>query len=263
MTKIASIPGYNISKVGKDKYAVAVNNGNMGAVLLNKEQVKQLANTYGVPVKEEKSTAKKVATGLVVVGAVAFAAVALRKKGISLKSFNKENFGAAVDSLKGKVNKGTEFVKEKLGDRAQKLGEKIKGLYNKVAEFAGKVWEKVKTFVGKVVDKLFKKKKPEAVQLEIPFPEFQKKSSTLGEWFKEKSKVVVDIFKGMKKGAAASDVKPQTIFSKGMSAESEKIRGKAIGELTEKLSSKRPSGNSYLDWYDELVGAFGQANVKK
>lgn len=261
MSTIASIPGYNVTKVGKDKYAVSVNNGNMGAVLLNKGQVKQLADVYGVPTKKEKSTTKKVLTGLAVAGGVALAAFAFKKNG--LKSLNKENFGKAFDTVKGKVSQGTEFVKEKLGNKPQKLGEKIRGAYNTVAEFAGKVWNKVKTFVGKIWDKVAKKKKPEAVQLEIPFPEFQKKGVKFGEWVKEKSKVVVDAFKKMKKTKVAPEVKPQTVFSKGMSAESEKIRGKALGELSEKLATKRPSGNSYLDWYNELVGAFGKQNVNK
>ena len=162
MSQIGSIPGYNVQKVGKDRYAVSVNNGNMGAVLLNKEQVKQLADVYGVPEKK-KSTTKKVLNGLVVAGAVAFAAVALHKG--ALNKLNKENITQAFDTVKGKVNKGAEFVKEKLGDKPQKFGEKIKNIYNKVAEFAGKVWNRIKTFVGGLWNKVTKKNKPEAVQL--------------------------------------------------------------------------------------------------
>ena len=261
MSSIASIPGYNISKVGKDRYAVSVNNGNMGAILLNKDQVKQLADVYGVPTKKEKSTTKKVLTGLAIAGSVALAAFAFKKNG--LKSLNRENIAQAFDTVRGKVNQGAEFVKEKIGNKPQKLGERIKGIYNKVAEFAVNVWNKVKTFVGNLWTKVAKKKKPEAVQLEIPFPEFQKKGVKFGEWIKEKSKVVVDALKKMKSSKVAPEVKANTIFSKGMSAESEKIRGKALGELTEKLATKRPSGNSYLDWYNELVGAFGKQNVNK
>ena len=129
MSPIASIPGYNISKVGKDRYAVSVNNGNMGAVLLNKDQVKQLADAYGVPTKKEKSITKKVLTGLAIAGGIALAVFGLKKKGVTLESLNREN---------------------------------LTKVYNKVAEKAGKVWEKVAP------------KKPEAVQLEIPFPDLEK-----------------------------------------------------------------------------------------
>ena len=151
MSSIASIPGYNISKVGKDRYAVSVNNGNVGAVLLNKDQVKQLADAYGVPTKKEKSITKKVLTGLAIAGGIALAVFGLKKKGVTLESLNRENLTKVYNAVKDKAVEVSKVVKEKGGE-----------VYNKVAEKAGKVWEKVAP------------KKPEAVQLEIPFPDLEK-----------------------------------------------------------------------------------------
>jgi len=202
MASITSIPGYNVHKIGKDKYAVSVNNGNMGAFVCNKEQLKQLADVYGVPVKEKKSTAKKVLTGLAIAAGVALAAVGLRKKGINLKSINKENLAKAADNVKDKVVEGAEFVKEKVGSKPQKLGEKVKGLYNKVADFAVKVWNKVKEFVVGVWRKVFPKKEKwvqgELFPVEKPIDKVLKKAKDVKnkgfEFFKGVGQKVKDLF---------------------------------------------------------------------
>jgi len=213
MTKIVAIPGYNVTKIDKDRYAVAVNNGNYGAVVVNKDQLKQLADVYGVPVKEEKSTAKKVLTGLAIAGATLLAGFGLYKAG-AFKAINKENIGKIYNGAKDKISDATQVVKDKIGDKPKKLGEKVKGWYNSAANFAVKVWNGVKDFAVKTWRKIFPKKQQ------------------------------------------------QTVFSGGMSRESEKIRGEALGDLTRELL-KRPSGKTTLGWYNEMVAAFGRNNVNK
>lgn len=60
---VASIPGFNVQKIGKNKYAVSVNNGNLGAAVVNKSELKMLADMYGGKVNDG-STAKKIISGL-------------------------------------------------------------------------------------------------------------------------------------------------------------------------------------------------------
>lgn len=172
---IVAIPGYNVQKIGKDKYAVSVTNGNMGAMVVNKDQLKTLADVYGVPVKEH-STAKKVVAGLTLAGA-ATAAVVYRKnignffKGIKdgkvgeLAQTAKAKIGDAAGVIKDKTVSGAEKVKDTVAAGAGKVKEKAGKWYNKVADWIVNIWKSVKNFFKGLFGK-----KTDAVQQELPFP---------------------------------------------------------------------------------------------
>lgn len=187
---IVAIPGYNVQKLGKDKYAVSVNNGNMGAAVVNKEQLKTLADVYGVPVKEH-STAKKVVAGLAVAGTAA-AAIVYRKnirnfvkglKDVKVGEFAqaaKTKMGDAAGVVKNKTVAGAETVKDAVAAGAGKVKEKAGKWYNKAAEWIVNVWKSVKTFFKGLFGK-----KTDAVQQELPFPKNEKAGE--GFWSKVKN----------------------------------------------------------------------------
>lgn len=144
---IAAIPGLNVTQIDKNKYAVSVDNGNYGAAVINKAQLKELADTYGVPLEDKKSTVKKVLAGVAVAGAVA-AGVVYRK-----------NIGKFFKGLFNGKNA------DKLKDAVANSKKSAANLYDRVAEFLGKTWNKTKNLfkgvyskVGNKVKTLFGKK---------------------------------------------------------------------------------------------------------
>ena len=140
---ITAIPGFNVQKVGKDKYSISVNNGNMGAVLLNKAQLKEFADAYGVPVKDNSKTKKTVglvAAGLALVGAVA-AGVIYRK-----------NIAKFFRGLKGdKASKTIENTKSKMSEVYNRVSEFIADKYSKTKEFVRGVFTKRQKLVNTTV----------------------------------------------------------------------------------------------------------------
>lgn len=125
---IAAIPGLNVTKLSKDKYAVSVNNGNYGAAVINRAQLKELADTYGVPVEDKKSTVKKVLAGVVAAGAIA-AGVIYRK-----------NIGKF---FKGLFNgKNVEKVKDVAADSKKAAGN----LYDRAAGAVNDIFNDIKGF---------------------------------------------------------------------------------------------------------------------
>ena len=121
---ITAIPGYDVRKIGKDRYSIAVTNGNMGAAVVNRAQLEQIADSYGVKVKDN-STAKKVAAGVIGAGVLA-AGIIFRK-----------NIAKFFDGLK------TDRITKWFGNAKAGLGR----AYNNVTEFVADKWKKTKKFV--------------------------------------------------------------------------------------------------------------------
>lgn len=120
---INSIPGYNVTKIDRNRYAVSVNNGNCGAVIMNKNQYKQFAAENGVKVSDHK--------GLKVLGILAgvagiTAAIVFRKniadfiKKIDFKGF----FEKVKTTSKEGYNKAKEFVVKKGKNATGKVNKK-------------------------------------------------------------------------------------------------------------------------------------------
>ncbi len=131
---IAAIPGYDVKKIGKDRYSIAVTNGNMGAAVVNRAQLEQIADTYGVRVKDN-SKSKKIVLGIV--GGLAAAGA------IAAGIIYRKNIGKFFADLRANgFSKNVENAKEGLS-RA----------YNSVADFVADKWVKTKKFVKN----LFKK----------------------------------------------------------------------------------------------------------
>ena len=163
---IASIPGYNVSKLDKNKYAVAVNNGNIGACIMNEQGVRNLAQEKGGKIYDNKTLAY-VFAGLGT-GALLAATFAGRK-----------NIGKVLEKVLGKVKDtklGDFTVKseEKIVNMSAGIGEKFvkfaktaKDFFHKGCDFVVNtlvnIWNKTKAFVKKFIGK-------NDGQLEINFP---------------------------------------------------------------------------------------------
>lgn len=159
---IPSIPGLNVEKIGRNRYAVSADNGNTGAVVINKSQLKTLADVYGV--REEKNSKGKkiaagIAAGLLTVGAVAAAIVYRKNIGKFFNGLKETKFGKAFDGVMAKAAAGVESAKETVAKGAKKVKEKGGKWYERAADFAKKVWTTVKDFFKKgweVVSDTFK-----------------------------------------------------------------------------------------------------------
>ncbi len=146
---ITAIPGFNVQKVGKDKYSISVNNGNMGAVLLNKAQLKEFADAYGVPVKDNSKTKKTVglvAAGLALVGAVAAGIVYRKNIAKAFKDLKEVKPKEVLNAIKTKTVDVAGKVKDTTVNAAKSVKEKGAGWYDRAAAFAKKAWTAVKDF---------------------------------------------------------------------------------------------------------------------
>ncbi len=146
---ITAIPGFNVQKVGKDKYAVSVDNGNTGAVLLNKAQLKEFADVYGVPVKDNSKTKKVVglaAAGLAVAGAVAAGIVYRKDISRVFKNLKEIKPQEVFNTIKTKTVDAAGKIKDDTVNAAKAVKEKGAVWYNKVVDFAKRVWKVVKEF---------------------------------------------------------------------------------------------------------------------
>ena len=94
--KVVGVDGYNIQKIGKDKYSVAVNNGNCGACVMNRAQLDEFVAEKGGKIKES-SAAKKVILGLLAAGAVVAGAVLFKKKDVAVNTFKNINMNGIKD----------------------------------------------------------------------------------------------------------------------------------------------------------------------
>ncbi len=105
--------------MGKDKYAVHVTNGNIGAGIIDKKHLKELSKKQGGNIKD-------VPVGKIALGAAAVASAIIFRKNIA------KGAGRVVDFFKN-----IKFAE---------LGSAIKtgatNLWTKVTEFAGKIFKK-------------------------------------------------------------------------------------------------------------------------
>lgn len=116
---IGSIPGYSVHKLGKDKYAVHVTNGNIGAGIIDKKHLKELSKKQGGNIKD-------VPVGKIALGAAAIASAVIFRKNIA-KGFEK----------------AVQFVKDfKFAELGSKIKTGASNLWTKVTEFAGKIFKK-------------------------------------------------------------------------------------------------------------------------
>ncbi len=176
---VASIPGFNVQKIGKNRYAVSVNNGNMGARVVNKSELKMLADMYDGKVNDG-STAKKILGGLAVAGALTAAVVYRKNIGNFIKGIKdgkigefaegaKTKIATAAETVKNKTVAGAETVKDAVNNGAGKVRDTAGKWYNKVANWIVNVWKGIKNFFKGLFGK-----KPDAVQQELPFPKNEK-----------------------------------------------------------------------------------------
>lgn len=152
---VASIPGYNVNKLGKNSYLV---HNDDNAAILNKKELKAFAKANDGEVKNTSSTGKKVAAGLILAGSIA-TAVALHKNNINFNKILKNTkFRTFAENTYAKAVAGTSKIKDTVVDAAKVAGEKASQgtktfkekagkIYNKVAEFVVAIWTKVKNFV--------------------------------------------------------------------------------------------------------------------
>ena len=165
---ITTIPGLNVTKIGRDKYAVSVNNSNFGAAVINKAQLKTLADSYGVPMEDKKSsTAKKVLAGVVAAGAIAAGVIYRKNIGKFFKGlFNGKNGekvkDAAADSKK---------AAESLYDR---VAGSVTSAFKKTKEFGKDIYNSVCSEVKKLFGKKDKKYSATVFGSGCFSPEFKK-----------------------------------------------------------------------------------------
>lgn len=146
---ITAIPGFNVNKVGKDRYSVSVNNGNMGAVLLNKDQLEAFAEAYGVPVKDNSKTKKTVglaAAGLALVGAITAGVVYRKNIAKAFKNLKEIKPKEVLNTIKTKTVAAAGKVKDTATNAAKAVKENGSAWYNKAAGFAKRAWKAVKEF---------------------------------------------------------------------------------------------------------------------
>ena len=154
---IVAIPGFDVKKIGKDKYSIAVTNGNMGAAVVNKAQLKQIADVYGVPVKDNSKTKKVilgVTGGLLAAGAVAAGVVYRKNIGKFVKGLKDTKFGEVLNSVNTKAAEGMGNIKDAVSNGAKSAKEKGAKLYDKIAGDAKKIWTAVKKFFVKGWEKV-------------------------------------------------------------------------------------------------------------
>lgn len=154
---IVAIPGYDVQKIGRNKYSIAVTNGNTGAVVVNKKQLKQIADIYGVQVKD-KSKNKKiilgVAGGLLAAGAVAAGIIYRKNIGKVFKDVQNTKFGKVFNTVQAKAAEGLNNVRDAVSNGTKTAKEKGAKLYDKIADFAKKIWTAVRKFVTKGWEKV-------------------------------------------------------------------------------------------------------------
>ena len=118
---INSIPGYNVTKVDRNHYAVSVNNGNCGAILMDKNEYKQFAADNGVKVRDHKGL--KVLGILTAVAGVT-AAIVFRKN--IAEFFKKIDFKGLWENAKAVGKKGVEKAKTAIAEGRKKVASKVK-----------------------------------------------------------------------------------------------------------------------------------------
>lgn len=147
--QIPSIPGFDVKKIGKDRYSIAVTNGNMGAAVVNKEQLKQIADVYGVPVKDN-SKAKKaaigIAAGLAGAGLVAAGVIYRKNIGKFFKGLKDTRLGNAFNFVGARIVDGVNTVKDAASNGAKNAKNTGAKWFDKAANFAKKAWKVVKEF---------------------------------------------------------------------------------------------------------------------
>ena len=141
---VAKIPGLRVSKLDKNRFAVSVTNGNIGAGIVTKEQLYDLAQERGGKVKEihpGRTLAKIVGFAAATAAAIYF------RKDIS-KFLKTGKVGEFFNKVGEKVSPFMEKVKNsKLGQKAAELLNKFKG-----SKFVQNADPKVKNIANKVVD---------------------------------------------------------------------------------------------------------------
>ena len=65
---LVSVPNYNVRRFNKDYYSVALNNGNIGAGLVHKNDFAKFVEEHNG--KDYRKPAKKIAAGLAAVGLI-------------------------------------------------------------------------------------------------------------------------------------------------------------------------------------------------
>ena len=140
---VSAIPGYNVTKIDKNRYAVSVNNGNCGAVLMNKEQYKQFAAENGVKVNDHKA--------LKVVGVLAGIA------GVTAAIIYRKDIAKFVKNIdfKGGLEKVKTFGKNQI-DKAKNFFKNtdFKGMLEKAKTFCVDGFKKAKAVVMTYWNKL-------------------------------------------------------------------------------------------------------------
>lgn len=150
---IVAIPGYDVKKIGKDRYSIAVTNGNMGATVVNKAQLKQIADNCGVPVKDDSKTKKiilGVTGGLLAAGAVAAGIIYRKNIGKVLSNLKNTKLGEFTQNIITKATEKFSTVKNTITEKAPKIFKKIttsaQNILQTVKEFFIKGWNKITEF---------------------------------------------------------------------------------------------------------------------
>lgn len=245
---VASIPGFNVHKIGKDRYSVAVNNGNLGAAIVNKSQLKMMADMYGGEVKEN-STTKKVLGGLLLAGAAAAAVVYRKNIGEFVKGLKNGKVSELAETAKTKAVGATETVKNTASNAANVVKEKAGKWYNKIADWVIEGWNKVKNFFKGIFGK-----KVDAVQQELPFPKDNKTGlfEKAGNWFKSAGRKVKNFFSKKEKIN-------NSMFKSSILPETKQIKKDII--LNYANADLRPSGTTHKEWRSALASRYGAKNV--
>lgn len=142
-----SVPGYSIHKHGKDHYAVALTNGNIGAGIIHKKDFDKFVQDHNG--KDYRKAAKKVAVGAAAVGLVT-AGIIFRKP---IAETAKKVFEAAKNSEF--VKKASVFAK----DAWAKAKTVTTDVVAKAKDFSKDVIEKVKNFDYSKIKEIIPKKK--------------------------------------------------------------------------------------------------------
>ena len=130
--KVIGVEGYNIHKVGKDKYAVAVNNGKCGACLMNREQLDAFVAEKGGKIKET-STAKKVLLGLLAAGAVVAAIVLSKKSDVAVNAMKNIN----MDGVKEFAGRAKTFAINTFNSAKDGVVKVAKAIWKFICEKGG------------------------------------------------------------------------------------------------------------------------------
>ncbi len=146
---IVAIPGFDVKKIGKDKYSIAVTNGNMGAAVVNKEQLKHIADIYGVPVKDNsksKKVAVGIASGLLAAGAIVAGVVYRKNIGKFFNGLKDSKLGEMAKSVGEKAAEGFNSLKNTASNGANVIKEKGIKWYNKAVDFVKRTSKTTKEF---------------------------------------------------------------------------------------------------------------------